>query len=163
MSSPDTRLTRRGLLLAPLALAACGFQPVYGPGGAGAILRNRVLVEAPEDRDGYLLVRELEERLGRAAPPAYTLSLTYAALQEGLAIDRAGNTRRFNTLGAVDYALTELATGAVLTSGRVENFTGYSATGTTVATLAAEQDAQRRLAGLLADQIVARLFASPLG
>ncbi|MBD3665668.1 LPS assembly lipoprotein LptE [Sulfitobacter aestuariivivens] len=152
--------SRRTALLAPLALAACGFQPVYGPGGSGAALRNRVLVDAPEDRESFLLVRELEERLGRAAVPAYGLSLTIATTQEGLAIDPEGNTRRFNLLGAVDYALSDLATGQVVTSGRVENFTGYSATGTTVATLAAEEDAQERLMNILADQIVTRLITT---
>ena len=153
---------RRALLLAPLALAACGFAPVYGPGGTGSALQGRVGVAAPADRVSYLLVRTLEERLGRAAAPAYDLSLALETTQEALAIDPAGNTRRFNLLGRADYALTDLATGDVVTSGRVENFTGYSATGTAVATLAAEQDAQARLMTILADAIVARLTAASL-
>lgn len=72
MSLPKpTHMRRRFLLALPLlALAACGFEPVYGPGGAGAALQNRVLVDAPEDRFGYFLVREVESRLGRAATPA---------------------------------------------------------------------------------------------
>jgi LPS-assembly lipoprotein len=155
-------LDRRTILLAPLALGACGFQPVYGTGGAGRTLQNRVLVDAPSTRDSYVLVRELEERLGRAASPAYGLALTITTSEEGLAIDRAGNTRRFNRLGRVDYALRDLETGSVLTSGTVENFVGYSATGTTVATLAAEQDAQERLMNILAEQITTRLYASDL-
>ncbi|MGB3246655.1 MAG: LPS assembly lipoprotein LptE [Sulfitobacter sp.] len=158
MSLPN----RRSLLLAPLALAACGFQPAFGPGGTGRTLLNRVLIDAPSDRDSYLLVRELEERLGRAATPDYGLSLKIFTSQEGLAIDRAGNTRRFNRLGRVDYALRDMTSGAIVTSGTVENFTGYSATGTTVATLAAETDAQNRLMVILADQIVTRLLTSDL-
>ena len=71
MSLPKpTHMRRRFLLALPLlALAACGFEPVYGPGGAGTALQNRVLVDAPEDRFGYFLVREVESRLGRAATP----------------------------------------------------------------------------------------------
>ena len=61
MSLP--RPLRRLLLLAPLALAACGFEPLYAPGNAGAELHNRVLVDAPSDQNGYLLTREIEERL----------------------------------------------------------------------------------------------------
>jgi LPS-assembly lipoprotein len=49
-----------------------------------------------------------------------------------------------------------------VTSGSVDNFTGYSATGTTVATLAAERDAQERLMTILADQIVTRLLTLDL-
>ncbi|MGJ8626973.1 MAG: LPS assembly lipoprotein LptE [Sulfitobacter sp.] len=153
---------RRSMLFAPLALAACGFQPVYGPGGNGSALQNRVLVDKPEDRYGYFLTREIEERLGRAATPAYGLALNITTEEEGLATDLEGNTRRFDLIGTVDYALRDLATGQIVTSGKVENFTGYSATGTTVATLAGEQDAQVRLMTILADQIVTRLFAADL-
>lgn len=153
---------RRSVLFAPLALAACGFQPVYGPDGNGAALQNRVLVDKPEDRYGYFLTREIEERLGRAATPAYGLALNITTEEEGLATDLEGNTRRFDLIGTVDYALRDLATGQIVTSGKVENFTGYSATGTTVATLAGEQDAQVRLMTILADQIVTRLFAADL-
>lgn len=153
---------RRFMLIAPLALAACGFQPVYAPGGSGAALQNRVQVDAPDDRNSYFLTREIEERLGRADSPAYALSLSIATTEEGLAIDRAGNTTRFNLLGAAEYTLRDLGSGQIVTSGTVENFTGYSATGTTVATLAGEQDAEKRLMNILADQIVTRLFAADL-
>jgi LPS-assembly lipoprotein len=155
-------LDRRSLILAPLALAACGFTPVYGPGGTGAALRGRVRVDEPQDRAGYVLVRELETRLGRAATPDYALGLTITVGEDGLAIDRAGNTARYNLVGAVDYTLTDLAAGRVASSGRVENFTGYSATGTTIATLAAEQAALDRLMVILAEQVVTRLYAADL-
>tara|TARA_R110002124_G_scaffold149980_3_gene316277 strand:+ start:1217 stop:1699 length:483 start_codon:yes stop_codon:yes gene_type:complete len=155
-------LDRRTLLFAPLALAACGFQPVYGPGGAGSALQNRVLVDEPDDRDGYLLTREIEERLGRGAPARFGLALNIATTQEGLAIDAEGNTTRFNLLGAVDYVLRDLTSGQIVTSGTVDSFTGYSATGTTVATLASAQDAQERLMRILADQILARLYTAQI-
>lgn len=155
-------LNRRSILLAPLALAACGFTPVYGPGGTGTALQNRVLVDIENSRENYLLVRELEERLGRANTPTYGLALTITTEEQGLAIDTAGNTRRFNLLGTVAYALRDLNTGQIVTSGTVKNFTGYSATGTTVATLAAETDAQERLMNILAQQITTRLFATDL-
>lgn len=155
-------LNRRHILLAPLALSACGFQPVYGPGGTGAQLQNRVLVDEPDERFGYLLTRALEERLGRGNDARFGLGLTITTRQDALAIDPAGDTRRFNLLGEVDYALRALDTGDVVTSGKVDHFTGYSATGSTVATLAAEEDAQERLMIILADRIVTRLFATDL-
>lgn len=153
----------RFLLVLPLlALAACGFQPVYGDNGSGSALRNSVQVEAPDDVYSYTLVREIETRLGRAQAPHFALELTVAIAQEGLAIDRTNNTTRYNMIGKVDFILRDLAAGQIESSGTVENFTGYSATGTTVATLAAEHDAQTRLMTMLADQIVTQLYAANL-
>ncbi|MFD2739685.1 LPS assembly lipoprotein LptE [Sulfitobacter aestuarii] len=163
MSSPDRpRLSRRLLLALPLVLTACGFEPVYGPGCSGSALQNRVSVEEPETRDGYILTREIETRLGRSSAPTYALALSAATRADGLNIDRSGNINRYNLLGSVDYALRDLDSGVVLASGKVENFTGYSTTGSTVATLAAETDARERLMTILADQIVARLLAADL-
>ena len=153
-------LNRRTLLALPLALAACGFQPVYAPGSTGATLQNRVEVSAPEDRDTYILVRELETRLGRTGNAAFALSIDVTTNEEALAIDREGDINRYNLVGFANYTLRDLTSGDILTSGREENFTAYSTTGTTVATLAAEQDAQVRLMTILADQIVTRLHAS---
>ena len=155
-------LDRRTVLLMPLAVAACGFQPVYGPAGAGTALRDRVRVDDPDDNDGYVLTREIETALGRSTTPAYGLALTVATTEDGLAIDSEGDIDRYNILGTVAYALRDLATGRIITSGQVENFTGYSATGTTVATLASRQDAQERLMVLLAQQVVTRLYAADL-
>ena len=58
---------RRTLLLLPLARPACGFEPVYAPGGAGSALNGNVAVSAPNSTDSYLLVQNLEQRLGRSA------------------------------------------------------------------------------------------------
>ena len=155
-------LDRRTLLALPLALAACGFAPVYGPGGAGSALRGRVLVQEPTTQAGYLLTRQLENRLGRAPDPRFALDMTLLTDEEGLAVNSAGDITRFNVLGEAGYALRDLGTGAVVTSGTVQNFTAYSATGSTVATLAAQGDAIERLMTILADQIVARLFTLDL-
>lgn len=153
---------RRTLFLMPLALAACGFAPVYGTGTNGGALQNSVEVVEPDDDNSYLLTRRLEERLGRASVPAYRLNIDVASRREALAVNTESNINRFNLVGIADYSLIEQSTGRVVTSGQVNNFTGSSATGTTVATLAAERDAQRRLMTLLADQIVVRLLSADL-
>lgn len=149
-------------LVLTLALAGCGFQPVYGPGGAGTALQNRVLVDPPRDREGFLLVRQLEERLGRAGDAAYRLGVEMTLTQEDRAIDPDGDIRRFHVIGTATYTLTDSGTGAVVRSDTVNSFVGYSATGTTVATLAAQRDAQERLMTILADQIVVQLQTSRL-
>jgi LPS-assembly lipoprotein len=155
--------SRRTLLALPMALAACGFSPVYGPEGAGTKLRGQVLVQEPSTQAGYLLTRHLESRLGRSGTAArFALDLDIATEEGGLAINAAGDTTRFNLAGRVAYALRDTTSGIVVTSGTVENFTAYSAIGSTVATLAAESDAVERLMGILGDQITARLYALDL-
>lgn len=153
---------RRTFLLMPLALAACGFTPVYGTGSSGGALQNSVQVVEPTNDNSYLLTRRLEERLGRATVPTYRLNITVRSRRESLAINTQSNINRFNLVGIADYALIDQTTGRVVTSGRVNNFTGSSATGTTVATLAAKRDAQERLMTLLADQVVVRLLSADL-
>ena len=46
-------------LLVLLSLSACGFEPVYGTGGAGTVLQNRVMVDKPDDRAGFFMVQRL--------------------------------------------------------------------------------------------------------
>ncbi|WP_299966567.1 LPS assembly lipoprotein LptE [uncultured Roseobacter sp.] len=168
MSSSETnpllrRISRRGVLvMLPLALGACGFTAVYAPGGTGSTLRGNVTVNEPGSRSAFLLTRRLEETLGRSVQPAYRLNVSVSSRTEGLAFSRAGSITRYNLIGTADYALVEVATGQVMMSGDVENFTGYSATGTNVATLAARRDAEQRVMVLLADQITTRLLASDL-
>lgn len=139
---------------------ACGFSPAYAPGGSGSALQNAVDVAAPTDKDAFDLVERLEERLG--PPDAARYSLTYKiatdALGVGLSTENA--TTRYNLTGSVEWAIFDRANGAKLTSGRVSNFTSYSATGSTVAGQAAQEDAILRLMRILADQIVTQLLAT---
>lgn len=153
-------LFRLPLIALLLALGACGFQPAYGPGGSGTALNGRVQVEDPKTRADQLLLQQLERRLGLAADPSFDLAIDLSTTEEGLAIDADGDITRYNLLGRAAYTLTDRTTGAVITSGVVTNFTGYSATGTTVATLAAERDAQVRLMTILGDMVVDRLLAA---
>ncbi|MDW3224029.1 MAG: LPS assembly lipoprotein LptE [Paracoccaceae bacterium] len=154
--------SRNILFVVPLMLAACGFTPVYAPGGTGAQFQNNISVQAPTTRDGFLLTQRLEQRLGRAANAPYTLNYTVRSSAANLAVDTEGSVTRFNLIGVANYSLIETSTGRVVASNSVDNFTGYSAAGTTVATLAAERDAQQRLMVMLADQIVTRVLSLDL-
>lgn len=158
MSSSDRRsfLTLAGAL----ALGACGFRPAFGPEGAAESLLGRVSVDAPSDRNGFDLVRRLEERLGRTKTPAYALSFRIETSETGLGVTLDDTTTRFNVNGSVAFTLSDAETGAALTSGKVSQFTAYSATGTPLATESARTDAYLRLMHILADQIVTRLVAT---
>jgi LPS-assembly lipoprotein len=151
-------MSRRSVLLAPLVLAACGFAPAYAPGGAATRLRGTVRVQDPTDKNAFDLVERLEERLGRPESPLYDLAYTITTEAVGVGITTENQITRFNLKGVIDFSLTDRATGARVAGGRVQSFTAYSATGSTVAGLAAEEDAAYRLMRILADQIVTRLI-----
>jgi len=56
--------------------------------------------------------------------------------------------------------MTDRISGRELRSGSVENFTGFSATGSIVGSITATEDAQERLMVILADQLVTELVAT---
>jgi LPS-assembly lipoprotein len=151
---------RRTFLLGALALGGCGFTPVHGPGGAARGLRGRIAYDAPADRAGFDLARQLEQRLGLPDAPRYRLAASIRRSEERIAVTSEGVANRFQILGRVDYALREIATNRTVTAGSVSNFVSYSATRTAVATRAARTDAEARLMRILADQVAAELLAT---
>lgn len=157
MSLPDRRTVLS--LLVVLPLAGCGFTPAYAPGGAGERLRGRVAVQAPSTRNDFALTSRLESRLGAADAPAYDLgySVTVYSISGGITPDN--EITRYQLKGSVAYTLTDRATQARVAGGMVRNFTSWSATGSTVAGIAAEEAAAARLMQILADDIVTRLIA----
>lgn len=161
---PAAPLPRRAVLLGLLAgpgLAACGFEPAYGPGGSGTRLRGEVAVETPDTPEGFVLGARLEDRLGRApegAPLRLVAGLSVEAVPA--AVTPGGAITRYNLVGEAPWRLLGPG-GSVLAQGEATAFTGFSATGTTVATTAAEADARVRLMTLLADEMTMRLLALP--
>lgn len=153
--------SRRSVLLL-LALGACGFTPALGTGGAARRLIGAVRTQEPTDRLGHELVGRIEERLGRPEVAQYDLRYTIQTATEGVAITGEGAITRYKLTGAVDWTLLRVGDAARMAGGREDSFTAYSATGSTVAGLAAKEDASRRLMIILADQIVARLMVAAL-
>jgi LPS-assembly lipoprotein len=89
------------------------------------------------------------------------MDLTLDTKEVGQAITAEGSITRYSLTGTAGYNLVRLSDGQIVASGEVENFSGYSASGTTVQTQAGETDAHERLMVILADQIVTRLYAVP--
>ena len=152
---------RRSAILGLLALASCGFSPVYAPGSTASALRDKVQITAPETVEGYRLLQALRDRLGDSTTPDYALAVTLEISEVAAATTAQGSTTRYTLPGRATFILTTLA-GALLAQGLVDTFTSYSATGTTVATSTAQIDARARMAQLLADQIATRLSVADL-
>ncbi|MEL7254889.1 MAG: hypothetical protein AAGL23_11990 [Pseudomonadota bacterium] len=151
---------RRLFLLSGLALTAgCGFSPAFAPGGAATRLQNSVTLDDPDDRADYLLVRRFEERMGPANPARYGLSYSVSLVESGIAVSSTSITTRQNILGSITYALRDLQTDKVVSSGTVDQFTSYSAEDTTISAQTSKQDAEERLMVIMTDQMITRLTA----
>ncbi len=153
-------VTRRIVLGGLPLLAACGFEPVFAPGGDAEALRGKILIDAPRDAVGFELVRQLEARLGQADGPRFSMGARISIEEDALAITPEAAITRFSVLGAVEYQLIDILDGRQVTAGRVESFTSYSNTGSPISTRAARRDARDRLMVILADKIVTRLLAT---
>lgn len=162
MSSSDRRqflrLTAAAALVA--TVAGCGFTPAYAPGAGGTALLNRVRMDDPKTPDEFALTRRLAERLGPTKAPAYRLAYTVETRAIGQAITTDNATTRYSLSGSASYSLRDAQTDALLLNGEVSSFTSWSASGSTVSTRTAEDDAHVRLMRILADQIVTRLLAT---
>lgn len=146
-----------------LALGACGFTPVHGPGGAAPALRGALEIAAPDNRDAYELVKRLDTRLATQSGARYLLSYDITVRKQGLGVTPEQVIRRVQLRGAAIYTITDQTTGDVVDTGSVSTFTSYSAEGSTVTSSAVEDDARRRLMSGLADQITTRILATAPG
>ena len=143
-----------------LILTACGLRPMYGGGSSGgvAVGLNMVQVSPIPERAGWLVRNALVDRLGgEAGNPAYRLEveldddLTAFGIRGDAAVTRERRTLRAR------YRLVDLKSGEVVLDATAGSDAGIDIVSSEYATVAAEQTAQERLAGVVADQMVARL------
>ncbi len=110
------------------------------------------------ERSGWLVRNALVDRLGgESGDPAYRLEveldddLTAFGIRGDAAVTRERRTLRAR------YRLVDLKTGEVVLDATAGSDAGIDIVSSEYATVAAEQTAQERLAGVVADQMVARL------
>lgn len=152
------------MLLAPWALGACGFRPLYGNGGAaGPVARGlgTIRVGLIPERNGQLLRRRLEERLGsgREGPAQYDLrvGLSYGVELQGFARD--GTPSRVRVTATASWLLFDLSTPPRLVAQGTERaFDAYNMPENQFfAADVAREAAERRLIEQLAEDLVRRL------
>lgn len=149
-------------LVAAILLSGCGLHPLYSGGAGGTVATTLAAVEvAPiEGKSGWLLVNALNDRLRRGrsgAPARYRVEARLDDSLESLGIRRDDTvTRERRTLRA-RYQLVDVASGAVVLDTTAGSDVGIDAVGSDYATIAAENSALERLAGIVADEMVARI------
>jgi LPS-assembly lipoprotein len=156
------------LFLAPILLVAllggCGLKPLYDGGRSGVAAQRLAGVEvaAIPGKGGWLVRNALTERLDATASgaPQYRLTVTLNDRIEGMGV-RSNDTvtRERRTLRA-RFQLRDIAAAAdsiPLLDETAGADVGLDVTSSEYATIAAEDTALERLAGIIADRIIARV------
>ncbi|WP_296678302.1 LPS assembly lipoprotein LptE [Novosphingobium sp.] len=146
----------------PLALAACGLQPMYAGGASGAVAQGLagIAVSPIEGKAGWLVRNALNDRLHPAGPPSgsrYRLDVRLDDKLEGLGIlsdDTVSRERR--TLRA-RYQLVDAASGEIVIDATAGSDAGIDVVSSEYSTIAAEQTALENLSKQVADRIVSRV------
>jgi LPS-assembly lipoprotein len=148
------------LVAASLALAGCGFTPLYAQQGVVSNLAS-IDVVAPQGRAGFLLRQHLDDAFAknRLGAPTYRmqLSLGEARYPRGVRTDNVAT--RYEYVVTVDYTLATLPSGAVAKRGHVRVETTYDSADQPYASIAAQQDAQDRATEEAARRIQLELAA----
>ncbi|MBI1215774.1 MAG: hypothetical protein GC185_08145 [Alphaproteobacteria bacterium] len=160
------------VLCLALALAGCGFTPMYGDKSAGggdssaaqgalAVSRSTVEVANIPDRNGQYLRNQLIDRLylkGRPADAPYLLSITPlkdTTTDLGIRTD-ATATRAMYEIDA-SMTLTNKASGKVILQRNVRSVGGYNELDNQFATLVSAQNLRDNMLHELADTVVRQL------
>ncbi|MGD9537822.1 MAG: LPS assembly lipoprotein LptE [Alphaproteobacteria bacterium] len=143
------------LALALLALAACGFEPVYGRGSTVRHAELAAIDVAPIDSlAGLALRNQLIPTLGsNRGESRYQLNIALEEQQGEFAIQSNAEVTRYKLALSASFTLTDLATGETVYSGATRSVGSYNVVQSEFATVASENDARKRAAQDLADNI----------
>jgi LPS-assembly lipoprotein len=146
-----------GALLFPL-LAACGFQPMYGPSTSAVLFQSLQIVSSDTSRTSYLLEDALRRRLEAEEAPGGTAELSVSTQESTntlgvLLTDRATRADLYLT---VRYTLTPRDANGNATkplSGTLTSVATYNIPSSPYAEITALADARKRAAEDVADRI----------
>ncbi len=169
MTGRRTLLGRLGSLAGLSVVAGCGFHPAYMPtasGDAGTAQREMaaVFIGNIGERSGQLLRQALQERFERAGAGEarrYTLNISYGIGGEGIAVLPDTNVTRIRVIGDASwYLIAQDPAKTRLAAGHARAVDGYNILNQQYffGDLSNE-DAQRRLADAVADQIAIQVAA----
>lgn len=140
-----------------LALAGCGFQPMYAPPGGGAAI-GPVQIAQIDGKAGHVLRTELDRMLaaeaGAGAPAHLEITLSEQVIPLGLRVDESSTRAEIRLIA--NYVLTPANNGAVM-RGTVSSVANYDIPAAAFGEIAAQDDARERAAEILAQRFRAEL------
>ena len=145
---------------ASLALAGCGFTPLYATPGLTTKLAA-IDVIAPQGRTGFLIREHLDDAFARdrAGPAAYSMRLALAETRYPFGVRTDNVATRYEYVLTADYVLASLPSGAPAKRGRVRVELTYDSADQPYASIAAQQDAEDRATEEAARRIQLELAA----
>jgi LPS-assembly lipoprotein len=158
--------SRRAVLafLAALPLSACGFEPLYGNRQqAGDAVFNdfhQVKIATISERSGQMLRNELLDRLnyrGEPSQPLYELRVTLKEEEREVLVRSDQVATAVDMTLTARYELVNLGTRQTENTATPRAIMRYNVLASPYATLSSADDARRRAAKQLADDIRTRL------
>lgn len=141
------------IAVALVALAGCGFKPMYAPTGGDAVI-GAVTVPEIEGKSGHVFRTELTKLLGVERGSSTSRRLEVALTERigslGMRVDESA-TRADLTLTA-DYVLFDAA-GVELFRGVVTQVASYDIPSSAFGEVSAQNDARERAAAMLAERM----------
>ena len=172
LSGLTRRVHRHGLAVLALSLiligaaplGGCGFRPLYGENSVSNSTVDElgsVAVISPENSVGralrYGLLDVLNADGNQPVSPLYNLTLTPYSYSQDVAIQSNAAVTRANVVLTVPFTLTSVATGKTLLATTARARTSYNRVESEFANLTAEDDAKKRIAKSVADDIKLQL------
>jgi LPS-assembly lipoprotein len=154
------------VLAASLPLAGCGLQPLYSGGSHGVVAGTLSAIEVGPiaGQSGWLMRNALIDRLGASgkSAPRFRLEVELDDQITGYGVRTDNSVTRERRALRARYRLVATDKGTVLLDATAGSDAGIDVVTSEYAVIAAEQTALERLAGEVAQQIVARvaLYAS---
>jgi LPS-assembly lipoprotein len=148
-----------------LALAGCGYQPLYGTTDKGSTVDDLALVNVKpvRDRAGQEMHNYLRDSLNPTGRPGamarYDLDIDLTEAREALAIRTDETATRYNLNQTATFQLRDLDTGRIVLSGSSKAAVSYNVLRNDFNNVVAENDARRRGVQEIADDIRMRLAA----
>lgn len=145
------------VMLALLALAGCGFQPIHAQRSqASPEALAQIEIELIENRIGQILRNELLQRFhprGTSKDARFSLRTTLTESLQDLGIRKNTVATRGNLTLTATFSISPRAGGDALFNGTATSIISYNILTSDFATLSARADARRRGAREIADQI----------
>lgn len=150
------------ILILLLALAGCGFRPLYSKSSDVETVPQMaaIKIDPARDRLGLTIRNQLIVGLGQGAEPVvplYTLSLTTSETPSSVLVTRQESITRYSLNVVTSYTLRDSETGSVLDQGSVTSISAYNVLRSEFSNLVAEEDARMRAGRDAAEQIRSRI------
>jgi len=146
-------------VLPPFLLSGCGFAPLYTQKESVSHITtlSKIEIAPPAGRIAQIVRNRLIEKMNPKGNAEYELRFGASPSIANLAIEPDSRVTRVNYRLTVTYNLLDMKTQQTIANGKTVASASYNKVASEFANRAAEQNASRRTAQTVADQLVLQL------